>query len=60
MAPMPDPSIPIGDQVEVIATPIVTRARDLGGFEARRALPSKQCQTVGRFLFLIRWVRQSI
>ncbi len=57
---MPDPSIPIGDQVEVIATPIVTSARDLSGFEARRALPFKQCQMVGRFLFLIRWVRQSI
>ncbi len=34
-----------------IQTVIVPRARDLGGFEVRRALPSSQRQMVGPFIF---------
>lgn len=49
--PILDPSIPIGDQVDTIETVIVPRARDLGGFEVRRALPSAQRQMVGPFIF---------
>jgi redox-sensitive bicupin YhaK (pirin superfamily) len=36
---------------DAIATVIVPRARDLGGFEVRRALPSAQRQMVGPFIF---------
>jgi redox-sensitive bicupin YhaK (pirin superfamily) len=36
---------------DAIATVIVPRARDLGGFEVRRALPSKDRQMVGPFIF---------
>ncbi|MEY4984460.1 MAG: hypothetical protein RIR62_2726 [Pseudomonadota bacterium] len=49
--PALDPSIPIGDAVDSIATVIVPRARDLGGFEVRRALPAPQRQMVGPFIF---------
>ncbi|MFZ1471034.1 MAG: pirin family protein [Paracoccaceae bacterium] len=49
--PILDPSIPIGDQIDSIETVIVPRARDLGGFEVRRALPSAQRQMVGPFIF---------
>jgi len=49
--PILDPSIPIGDQVDSIANVIIPRARDLGGFEVRRALPSRQRQMVGPFIF---------
>ena len=49
--PLLDPSIPIGTQVDAIETVIVPRARDLGGFEVRRALPSAQRQMVGPFIF---------
>ena len=38
--PILDPSIPLGDAVDAIETVVVARARDLGGFEVRRALPS--------------------
>ncbi len=31
---------------------IIPRARDLGGFEVRRALPSVKRQLVGPFIFL--------
>lgn len=34
-----------------IETVIVPRARDIGGFEVRRALPSKERQMVGPFIF---------
>jgi redox-sensitive bicupin YhaK (pirin superfamily) len=37
---------------EKIAQLIVPRARDLGGFEVRRALPAKERQMVGPFIFL--------
>lgn len=33
-------------------TLIIPRARDLGGFEVRRALPSVKRQLVGPFIFL--------
>ena len=49
--PILDPSIPIGDAVDAIETVIVPRARDLGGFEVRRALPSTRRQMVGPFIF---------
>jgi redox-sensitive bicupin YhaK (pirin superfamily) len=49
--PVLDPSIPIGDAVDAIETVIVPRARDLGGFEVRRALPSAARQMVGPFIF---------
>ncbi|WP_112309655.1 hypothetical protein [Pseudogemmobacter bohemicus] len=48
--PALDPSIPVGDQVDSIASVIVPRARDLGGFEVRRALPSVERQMVGPFI----------
>ncbi len=35
----------------VVETVIVPRARDLGGFEVRRALPAPQRQMVGPFIF---------
>ena len=49
--PALDPTIPIGNAVDAIETVIVPRARDLGGFEVRRALPSAQRQMVGPFIF---------
>ena len=49
--PALDPTIPLGDAVDAIETVIVPRARDLGGFEVRRALPSAQRQMVGPFIF---------
>lgn len=49
--PALDPTIPMGDEVDAIAAVIVPRARDLGGFEVRRALPSTQRQMVGPFIF---------
>jgi hypothetical protein len=49
--PALDPQIPIGDAVDAIETVIVPRARDLGGFEVRRALPSAARQMVGPFIF---------
>ncbi len=49
--PALDPSIPIGDAIDAIETVIVPRARDLGGFEVRRALPSAARQMVGPFIF---------
>ncbi|MEH6725150.1 MAG: pirin family protein, partial [Hyphomicrobiales bacterium] len=36
---------------EAIETIIVPRARDLGGFEVRRALPSARKQMIGPFIF---------
>lgn len=42
--------IPQGDADSIEAL-IIPRARDLGGFEVRRALPSPQRQMVGPFIF---------
>ncbi|MGB3409413.1 MAG: pirin family protein [Jannaschia sp.] len=49
--PALDPHCPIGDEVDSIDTVIVPRARDLGGFEVRRALPAPKRQMVGPFIF---------
>jgi redox-sensitive bicupin YhaK (pirin superfamily) len=49
--PALDPDIPLGDAVDAIETLIIPRARDLGGFEVRRALPSHKRQMVGPFIF---------
>lgn len=45
---------PIGaetNQSSYLATQIIPRAKDLGGFEVRRALPSARRQLVGPFIF---------
>ena len=49
--PLLDPIIPTGNAVDAIDTVIIARARDLGGFEVRRALPSVHRQMVGPFIF---------
>jgi hypothetical protein len=49
--PSLDPVIPQGAAIDAIETVIVPRARDLGGFEVRRALPSAKRQMVGPFIF---------
>ena len=49
--PALDPTCPTGDAVDAIDTLIVARARDLGGFEVRRALPAPKRQMVGPFIF---------
>src|SRR5215218_7998733 len=43
-----------GDKLacDAIEAVIIPRARDLGGFEVRRALPSAQRQMVGPFIFV--------
>ncbi len=50
-SPALDPHIPVGDAVDSIATIIVPRSRDIGGFEVRRALPAPERQMVGPFIF---------
>ena len=50
-SPLLDPQFPSGDAVDAIETVIVPRARDLGGFEVRRALPAPKRQMVGPFIF---------
>ncbi|QDL90901.1 pirin family protein [Paroceanicella profunda] len=49
--PALDPDIPLGDAVDSIETVIVPRARDIGDFEVRRALPAPARQMVGPFIF---------
>lgn len=49
--PALDPDCPTGDAVDAIETVIVPRARDIGGFEVRRALPAPRRQMVGPFIF---------
>ena len=49
--PCLEPTCPTGDPVDAIETLIVPRARDLGGFEVRRALPAPKRQMVGPFIF---------
>ncbi|GGC76877.1 pirin family protein [Vreelandella lutescens] len=53
MSWMPDiePSCPAAGCLEDIETLIVPRARDIGGFEVRRALPAPKRQMVGPFIF---------
>lgn len=45
------PDCPLTGAMDQIETLIVPRARDLGGFEVRRALPSPKRQMVGPFIF---------
>ncbi len=49
--PTLDPTCPDAGELDDIETLIVPRARDLGGFEVRRALPAPQRQMVGPFIF---------
>jgi len=49
--PCPDPTPGDRASCDAIETVIVPRARDLGGFEVRRALPSAQRQMIGPFIF---------
>ncbi|MEJ6401632.1 pirin family protein [Yoonia sp. 2307UL14-13] len=49
--PALDPDCPTDDDIDAIETVIVPRARDLGGFEVRRALPAPRRQMVGPFIF---------
>ncbi len=53
MSWMPDiePKCPEAGGLDDIETLIVPRARDLGGFEVRRALPAPKRQMVGPFIF---------
>ena len=48
---IPDPMPGDAAAADAIETVIVPRARDLGGFEVRRALPAAQRQMVGPFIF---------
>ena len=47
----PDPALGNMDGTGAIETVIVPRTRDLGGFEVRRALPSRTRKMVGPFIF---------
>ena len=49
--PALDPDCPTGDAIDAIETVIIPRARDLGAFEVRRALPAPRRQMVGPFIF---------
>src|SRR4051812_10049124 len=49
--PCPDPRPGDAHAADLIETVIVPRARDLGSFEVRRALPSVQRRMVGPFIF---------
>lgn len=49
--PALDPDYPAGDNARSVETVIIPRARDLGGFEVRRALPAPKRQMVGPFIF---------
>lgn len=49
--PAIEPQCPEAGSLDSIDTVIVPRARDLGGFEVRRALPAPQRQMVGPFIF---------
>ncbi len=49
--PLLDATIPMGNDIDRIETHHIARARDLGGFEVRRALPSARRQMVGPFIF---------
>jgi redox-sensitive bicupin YhaK (pirin superfamily) len=49
--PSLEPGCPDAIGADAIETPIIPRARDLGGFEVRRALPAPKRQMVGPFIF---------
>lgn len=46
-----EPHCPQAGELDAIETQIIPRARDLGGFEVRRALPAPARQMVGPFIF---------
>lgn len=49
--PAIEPQCPEAGDIDAIETLIIPRARDLGGFEVRRALPAPRRQMVGPFIF---------
>jgi len=49
--PTLEPHCPNATSIDSIETLIVPRARDIGGFEVRRALPAPARQMVGPFIF---------
>ncbi len=49
--PALEPGCPDDIEAESIETLIIPRARDIGGFEVRRALPAPRRQMVGPFIF---------
>ncbi|WP_299134578.1 pirin family protein [uncultured Amaricoccus sp.] len=49
--PTLDPTCPDAVTADQIETLIIPRARDLGGFEVKRALPAPRRQMVGPFIF---------
>ena len=49
--PTLDPGCPDAVGIDAIETLIIPRARDIGGFEVRRALPAPKRQMVGPFIF---------
>ncbi|MBO9473620.1 pirin family protein [Shimia sp. R10_1] len=49
--PALEPSCPDAATLDSIETVIIPRARDLGGFSVRRALPAPRRQMVGPFIF---------
>src|SRR6056297_4350924 len=49
--PTLEPQCPDAGRLDDIETLIVPRARDIGGFEVRRALPAPRRQMVGPFIF---------
>jgi redox-sensitive bicupin YhaK (pirin superfamily) len=49
--PTRSPDCPEARGLDAVETLIIPRARDLGGFEVRRALPSPARQMVGPFIF---------
>lgn len=49
--PSLEPGCPDAIDIDAIETLIVPRARDLGDFEVRRALPAPKRQMVGPFIF---------
>jgi redox-sensitive bicupin YhaK (pirin superfamily) len=51
--PSLDPGCPDDVGIDAIETLIVPRARDIGGFEVRRALPAPKRQMVGPFIFFV-------
>ncbi|NKX37155.1 pirin family protein, partial [Rhodobacteraceae bacterium R_SAG4] len=49
--PTLEPKCPDAGSLDSIETLIIPRARDIGGFEVRRALPAPRRQMVGPFIF---------
>ena len=49
--PTQKPDVPLAEEVDQIETVIIPRAKDLGGFEVRRALPCLKRQMIGPFIF---------